>query len=188
MKMLNSSLSTLRYARLLAITAALVWVFSSGNTPAMAQATPTRIGVVDTEKVLTQSTAGKGALAQLKKLQEGLEQKGNQMVTEVKQLQAELQNGPASMSQSKLAEMTKQLDDKKAALQGYQEKAQKELAKARDQTLGELDKKITPVISAVGKEMGLAAVFRKFESGLLYADDSIDITDKVIARVDGSNP
>jgi hypothetical protein len=30
--------------------------------------------------------------------------------------------------------------------------------------------------------MGLAAIFNKFESGLVYASDAIDITDSVIKR------
>ena len=49
-------------------------------------------------------------------------------------------------------------------------------------TLQDLEAKIKPVIDAVGKEMGLAAIFNKFESGLVYASDAIDITDTVIKR------
>jgi len=49
-------------------------------------------------------------------------------------------------------------------------------------TLLDLENKIKPVIDAVGKEMGLAAIFNKFESGLVYASDAIDITDTVIKR------
>ena len=43
-------------------------------------------------------------------------------------------------------------------------------------------KKIMPVVDQIGKEMGLAAIFNKFESGLIYASDAIDITDVVIKR------
>ena len=45
-----------------------------------------------------------------------------------------------------------------------------------------LEGKIKPVIDQIGKEMGLAAIFNKFESGLVYASDAIDITDTVIKR------
>ena len=38
------------------------------------------------------------------------------------------------------------------------------------------------MIDSLGKEMGLAAIFNKFESGLVYASDAIDITDTVIKR------
>ena len=33
-----------------------------------------------------------------------------------------------------------------------------------------------PVINQVGKELGYTLIFRKFESGLIYADEAIDIT------------
>ncbi len=34
-----------------------------------------------------------------------------------------------------------------------------------------------PVINQVGKEQGYTLIFRKFESGLIYADEAVDITD-----------
>jgi Skp family chaperone for outer membrane proteins len=50
--------------------------------------------------------------------------------------------------------------------------------------LGQIDVKVMPVINQFGKEMGYTAVFRKFESGLIYADDSIDVTALIIQRLD----
>jgi Skp family chaperone for outer membrane proteins len=34
----------------------------------------------------------------------------------------------------------------------------------------------------VGREQGLTLIFNKFQSGLVYADQSVDITDDVIRR------
>ncbi len=48
--------------------------------------------------------------------------------------------------------------------------------------MAELNQKIMPVVDQIGKEMGLAAIFNKFESGLIYASEAIDITDVVIKR------
>ncbi|MGZ8797026.1 MAG: OmpH family outer membrane protein, partial [Thermoanaerobaculia bacterium] len=52
----------------------------------------------------------------------------------------------------------------------------------RDRELQALEARIKPIIDGIGKEMGLAAIFNKFESGLVYASDAIDITDTVIKR------
>jgi outer membrane protein len=38
------------------------------------------------------------------------------------------------------------------------------------------------VIDAVGQERGLTLIFNKFQSGLVYADEAVDITDDVIRR------
>ncbi len=58
----------------------------------------------------------------------------------------------------------------------------------RDRLMASIDVKMMPTIDAVGKEMKVAAIFRKFESGLIYADDSLDITNTIIQRIDAATP
>jgi len=67
-------------------------------------------------------------------------------------------------------------------MQRYAQDADREVGEARDRELQALEAKIKPVIDAIGKEMGIAVIFNKFESGLVYASDAIDITDTVIKR------
>jgi outer membrane protein len=93
-----------------------------------------------------------------------------------------------SLSEEKQAEMAKAIQDKQTAMQRYAQDADKEVTEARDKALQELDGKIKPIIDGIGKEMGLAAIFNKFESGLIYASDAIDITETVIKRFNESSP
>jgi Skp family chaperone for outer membrane proteins len=39
-----------------------------------------------------------------------------------------------------------------------------------------------PIIQEVGREMKLQMIFNKFQSGLVYADEAMDITDQVLRR------
>ncbi len=78
--------------------------------------------------------------------------------------------------------MTKEIEDKQIALQRFEDDAQRELNEARRRALGALEQRIMPVIDAVGQEKGLTLIFNKFQSGLVYADDTVDITDEVIRR------
>ena len=87
-----------------------------------------------------------------------------------------------SLSEEKLTDLQKQLSDKKISMQRYAQDADREVGEARDRELAALEQKIKPVIDSIGKEMGLAAIFNKFESGLVYASEAIDITDTVIKR------
>ena len=50
--------------------------------------------------------------------------------------------------------------------------------------LAQIDQRVMPVINQVGKDLGYTLIFRKFESGLIYADEAIDITSVVIQRLD----
>ena len=150
--------------------------------PMFAQNTPARVAVVDVQKVLTQSTAGKAAYEKLKKMQEDRLNKAKQMDEEMKKLETDLNTKRISLAEDKLAEMSKQLADKKIAMQRYAQDADREIGEARDRELQALQVKIEPVIDALGKEMGLALIFNKFESGLVYASDAVEITDTVIQR------
>jgi outer membrane protein len=151
-------------------------------TPMFAQGAPSRIAVIDVQKVLQQSSAGKQAYDRLKKMQEDRIARAKSMDEEMTKLDADINSKKLSLSEDKLAEMQKQLSDKKIAMQRYAQDADREVSEARDKALLELENKIKPVIDQIGKEMGLAMIFNKFESGLVYASDAIDITDSVITK------
>jgi outer membrane protein len=145
-------------------------------------AAPGRVAVIDVQRVLANSAAGKAASERLKKLQDDRVARAKAMDEEIQKLESDLNTKKLSLSDDKLAEMTKQASDKKIAAQRYAQDAEREMGEARDRALMELEGKIKPVIDSIGKEMGLAAIFNKFESGLVYASEAIDITDTVIKR------
>ena len=151
--------------------------------PALAQSSaPARVAVIDVNKVLSSSTAGKVAAAKLKQLQEDKMARAQKLDEEIKTLDNDINTKKISLSEEKLTDMAKQLSDKKIAMQRFAQDADRELGEARDRVMAELNQKIMPVVDQIGKEMGLAAIFNKFESGLIYASDAIDITDVVIKR------
>ena len=155
--------------------------------PVFAQ-NPARVAVIDVQKVLTQSTAGKASYEKLKKMQEERVEKAKAMDEELRKLDADINAKKISLSEEKLAEMSRQLADKRISMQRYAQDADREIGEARDRELQALEAKIKPVIDAIGKEMGLAAIFNKFESGLVYAADAIDITDTVVKRFNEAAP
>ena len=150
--------------------------------PAMAQNAPARVAVIDVQRVLATSTAGKAAYERLRKMQEERITKAKGMEDELRKLETELGTKRLSLSEDKVAELSRQINDRKIAMQRYAQDADREVGEARDRALLELENKIKPVIDALGKEMGLAAIFNKFESGLVYASEAIDLTDTVITR------
>lgn len=156
--------------------------------PMFAQNTPARIAVIDVQKVLTQSTAGKAAYEKLKKMQDERMERAKGMDEELRKLDGEISTKRLSLSEDKLAEMQKSVADKRIAMQRYAQDAEREIGEARDRELLALEGKIKPVIDSIGKEMGIAAIFNKFESGLVYASDAVDITDTVIQRFNAAQP
>lgn len=156
--------------------------------PMFAQNAPARIAVIDVQKVLTQSTAGKAAYEKLKKMQDERMDRAKAMDEEVKKLDADITSKRISLSEDKLADLQKQLADKRISMQRYAQDADREIGEARDRELQVLETKIKPVIDALGKEMGIAVIFNKFESGLVYASEAVDITDTVITKFNAATP
>jgi outer membrane protein len=162
---------------------ALSVVVAALAAPMFAQtAAPARVAVINVQKVLAESSAGKVALERLKKMQEDRVAKAKKMDEDVQALDNQINTKKMSLSEEKLAELTKDLSDKKISMQRYAQDADREVQEARDRSLQDLEKQIMPLINQIGKEMGFAAIFNKFESGLVYASDAIDITDMVVKR------
>lgn len=156
--------------------------------PMFAQSTPQRVAIIDVQKVLTQSTAGKAAYEKLKKMQDERVERAKTLDDDIRKLDAEISTKRISLSEEKVAEMSKQLADKRIAMQRFAQDADREIGEARDRELQALEVRIKPIIDALGKEMGIAAIFNKFESGLVYASEAIDITDTVIKRFNEAAP
>jgi outer membrane protein len=149
---------------------------------------PLKIAVINTEQILVESATGKKAIAELKKLQEAKEAELKAKEQEIRDLQTKLNEGRLSLAQDKIEEMQKQMEERAIAGRRLQDDANRELGKKRDELLGAVDQKVMPLITQIGKEQGYTLIFRKFESGLLFADDAIDITKTVITRLDAAAP
>jgi outer membrane protein len=87
-----------------------------------------------------------------------------------------------------MADLRKEGEEKMIAMQRFQDDAQRELNKKREQVLGDIEKKVFPVINQVGEAGGYTLIFNKYNSGLVYASEAVDITDDVITRFNTANP
>ena len=80
--------------------------------PAMAQNAPAKVAVIDVQKVLATSTAGKAAYERLKKMQEERITKAKGMEDELRKLETELTTKRLSLSEDKVAELTRSIADR----------------------------------------------------------------------------
>ncbi|HVR41132.1 MAG TPA: OmpH family outer membrane protein [Thermoanaerobaculia bacterium] len=166
---------------------ALIAIASSVFLFAQTASRPVKVAVIDTEKILINSAAGKKALADLKKLQESRAETLRKRGEELRALQKQITDGRLTLSPEKLDQLGKQYEDKEIAVRRLQDDANRELNKTRDDAVAKVDASVMPVINAMGKELGYTLIFRKFESGLIYADEAVDITDVVIRRLDATS-
>ena len=169
--------------RILALLAVLA-------APAAAQqaARPLKIGVIDPELIVQQSARGKQAIERLNKERDQRLAEGNRMRQEITDLQKRMNDGRLSLGQDKLKQLNDEIEEKTIGLQRYGENAQREMQKLEQELMDPIEQQILRVINQVGQEQGYTLIFKKFQSGLVFADESVDLTPAVIQRFDTAPP
>lgn len=174
----------------IAASLAATFLVLHGAVPAGAQtpaSLPTaKVAVIDVQRILTDSEAGKSALAELKTIQDGKLKEIESRKKAIDEIGKQITEGRLTLSEERLAALEKDGEDKAIALKRFQDDAQRELDKSREKVFDAIEKKVLPIIDDVGREMGVTLIFNKFQSGLLFAQDEVDITDLILQRFDES--
>ena len=164
---------------LMAGAAALPAAAQTGAAPVSAP----KIAVIDVQKLVVESAAGKEAQGRVKKIVDSKQGEGEKLQKELQGLQQRLTDQGPSMNDDKRDQLNKEYQEKGIAYKRFQDDAQRDVQEAQQKELAELEKRVLPVINQVGKEKGYTLIFNKFAPGMLvYADESVDITDEVLRR------
>ncbi len=159
--------------------AAVAALVMAAALPAAAQS---KVAVIDVQRVVAESDPGKEAIQKLKAVSDAKVQEGQTMQQEMATLRDQINKQRFTVSEERLAEMTKELEDKNIAIRRFEDDAKRELDEARRRELGGLEEQILPIINQIGQDQGITVIFNKFQSGLVYADEAVDITDEVIRQ------
>ncbi|MHB8796823.1 MAG: OmpH/Skp family outer membrane protein [Thermoanaerobaculia bacterium] len=141
-----------------------------------------KVGVIEVQRIVQDSAVGKESLARIQKISTAKQEDLTKRQTELRDLEKRIQEQGKSLSEDSMEKLQKDYQQKALDLKRFQDDAQRELEELQRRELTELEKKVLPVIEAVSKELGYTLVFNKFQSGLLYADDAVDITAAVIQK------
>ncbi len=172
-----------------AITLAIATMFILANT-ATAQS---KILVLDYNKVINDSQAGKSVRSQLKTIVKSME---NEVKNKVKRLETEGKGIQASTKGLTMADL-KSRPDLTQKIKSFGAKQQKtqldvkykdaELQKTEGKALAQINKKIKTIIDAVARERGADIVVEK-RGSTYYSSASIDITATIISRLNSQLP
>lgn len=159
-----------------------VWLFGAVGAMADPQG-EMRIAVIDEQRIFTESRVGREALDRLQRLQDEKLAEGQARQQEIERLRRRVAEGRLTLSEDRLSELQAELEEKLVAFRRYQDDVERQLERERTQTLSRIERQVMPIIERVGREQGINLIFNKFGSGLVYADEGVDITDLVIERV-----
>ncbi|HEX4621731.1 MAG TPA: OmpH family outer membrane protein [Myxococcaceae bacterium] len=139
-----------------------------------------KIGYVDLQRALLEVEEGRAAKA---KLQGVLDSKQKEIDKEQEGLRKEkelLDKQASAMSEetrvSKQTELQKKLFD----LAQRWEKGKQEMANRERTELQGIFQKMDPIIASIAQREGFTLVFEKTDSGLVYAPQSLDLTNELV--------
>ena len=69
-----------------------------------------------------------------------------------------------------------------------QQDVQAELGNRQNELTGEITVQVGQIIETVGLEGGYTLIFNSIQSGLVFVDPSMDISELIIERLDAANP
>lgn len=161
-------------------------LIGGGRLVAQDAAAPVKIGVFNAERIMAESQAGQQALAQFNQLRD---QRMTELQTQQDQINALRQQGLAAQPGSaEAAQLQRQMEDRSVQFQRLQEDVQNELALRQNELTGGITQVVGEIIDEMGEELGYSLIFNAIQSGLVYVDEAIDITDDIIQRLDAVNP
>lgn len=160
-------------------------IVTTGSLAAQAAA-PVKIAVVDLELVVAQSASGKALQAKLEQFQKDVQAEAEGMQTKARELQTQISNGANSLSEEKLSELQKQLEDQGIAIRRLRDDKQREGQKMQTEGLREIESQLEPVFEAIQNEQGYDLILNNVPGVVVMAKETVDITPMVVERLNAA--
>jgi outer membrane protein len=154
--------------------------------PALARA-DMKLGYVDLQRALNEVEEGKAAKAILKKDFDEKQKQLDVKKAEFDKIQADAEKQAVVMSDAAKKEKAGELDRRARELQGLFVQLQKDLSdREREATKGIFDR-MASIVREIAEADGVTMVFEK-GAGLVYAPQSLDLTNELIRKYNARHP
>ncbi|MHB1398943.1 MAG: OmpH/Skp family outer membrane protein [Trichloromonadaceae bacterium] len=151
---------------------------------APALAVENKIGYVDLQKALNTSEAGKAAKEKISKKVKEYEGTIDTRQKEIKKLKEELEKQAMLLSEDARGAKERDYQQKVKEFQRFTKDIQEELQQKDNEFTKQILEELFKVIKDVGEKEGYTLILEQSESSILYADEKVNLTDKVIKAFD----
>lgn len=166
---------------LLMVTLLVLATFTLDSGSARAEGT--KIGVLDIQKVLLESSSGRKAKEVFEKRANELQTKFQAEQDALVALQQEIEKKSSAWSAEKKSEKVRELQKKQRDLQGKSQDAQLELKGLQDKELEPILKMLQTVVDTYGQKNGYAVILDS-KVGVLYNSDAVDVSEDIRKELD----
>ena len=141
-----------------------------------------KIGLMNLQKVLAESTSGKAAREKIEAKQKELQERLQAEEDELKELQDEIEKKSSAWSEDTKKEKALEFQKKRRELKAKSEDARFELKSLQETELEPILKSLEAVVQKYGAANGYTLIM-EMRAGLPYYDPSIDISDKLVVEL-----
>jgi outer membrane protein len=141
-----------------------------------------KIGLVDFQKIMMSSSAGKLVQKELKLKGEEFAKKLRNMQQEIVELEKKLKTESMVLSSEKKDEKGREYRIKVNDFNQAKKQLQYDLQNLENQKIKEMEKAVFEIVQKLGKSEGYLLVLERKSAGVMYHPESINITDKVISE------
>lgn len=138
------------------------------------------IAFVNTQRVLEQAPQAKAASERLQREFAPREANVVTAKTALKNLQEKLERDGAILSEAERSKLERDIVAKQRELKRAQTEYAEDLNLRRNQEFAKFQKEAAETVAAVAKDQGYDLVI---EAGVVYANEKVDITEKVLSRL-----
>lgn len=140
-----------------------------------------KIGVIDIERTLYETAAGKRANEQFEKTRKDKQAELDKRQQELKKLDADLSKQAAVLKPEVLQQKRGDLEKKFVELQQLYVKLERDLAGERTKLVQELLKKANPLVAEIAKAEGVTLIVD--QNAVVWSDPAVDLTAKLNAKM-----
>lgn len=151
--------------------------------PALAE---TKIAYVDLQKALNLSKAGVAAKSEIAAQVKKYEAEFKAKQEDLKKLKADLEKQAVLLSDSAKAQKEHDFQQTVKELQRFQKDVKEELQLKDNEHTKRILNQLFEILQKLGKDGGYSMIVEKNEGAVIYADESIDLTDELIKAFDAA--
>jgi outer membrane protein len=139
-----------------------------------------KIGMIDLQKVLETSSAGKASQAEINKQGKAMEAQFKKAKDDLEEMKKRIEREALVMSKEARDEKEREFRIKVNDLRELENKFKQDLNILNRRLVKQLQDDVFNIVEEIGKKEGYALIVEKNEGGVVYALSGIDITDKII--------
>lgn len=158
------------------------------GAPLSAQTAPTKIGYIDTRRVLQEAPGAQEARQTLEREMQGFQNQMKVMEDSLQALMTDYQQKSSMMTADARQQREQEIVAKRAGWEQRAGQLQQQAAQRQQQIMEPIMQRVEDVISQVRQAEGYAIVFDAASEVIISADPALDLTAKVIERLKAVGP